>query len=379
MILVIDENISFAEEAFSQFGEIRLLHGRKITRETLLSADALIVRSITKVDENLLRDTPVKFVGTATIGTDHIDLEYLKSHKIFFKDAAGCNADAVAEYVFTSISQFANSYSFPFEEKTLGVIGVGNIGSRVARLAESIGMKVIKNDPPLQRKTGSKEFVSLEEALNADIITFHVPLNLEGADKTFHLIDEKKLSSLKNRTILINASRGQVIDNSILVKYIKEKSLLVNLDVWENEPEINIDLLQQVCIVTPHIAGYSLEGKINGTVIIYNALCSFLKVKPAWNPAFQRVQQNEIIINFNGKLTAALNNIFKHAYSIKEDDARMRIIESLENKDRSVYFDKLRKEYPFRREFSNYKVVISNADERILDIIKSFRFQVEII
>ena len=379
MILVVDENISFAEEAFSQFGEVRLLPGRKITRETLLSADALIVRSITKVDENLLRDTPVKFVGTATIGTDHIDLEYLKSNKIIFKDAAGCNADAVAEYVFTSISLLANEYSFSFEEKTLGVIGVGNIGSRVARLAESVGMKVLKNDPPLQRRTGSNEYVSLEKALNADIITFHVPLNLEGVDKTFHLINAEKLSSLKRGTILINASRGQVIDNSVLVKFIKEKSLLVNLDVWENEPDINIDLLKQVCIATPHIAGYSLEGKINGTVIIYNALCSFLKVKPMWNPIFQKVRENEITINYNGKLTATLTNIFKSAYAIKEDDARMRGIENLEKKDRSAYFDKLRKEYPFRREFSNYKAVISNGDERILNIIKSFRFQVEII
>ncbi len=379
MILVVDENISFAEEAFSQFGEVRLLPGRKITRETLLSADALIVRSITKVDESLLRDTPVKFVGTATIGTDHIDLEYLNSNKIIFKDAAGCNADAVAEYVFTSISLLANEYSFSFEEKTLGVIGVGNIGSRVARLAESVGMKVLKNDPPLQRRTGSNEYVSLEKALNADIITFHVPLNLEGVDKTFHLINAEKLSSLKRGTILINASRGQVIDNSVLVKFIKEKSLLVNLDVWENEPDINIDLLNQVCIATPHIAGYSLEGKINGTVIIYNALCSFLKVKPMWNPIFQKVRENEITINYNGKLTATLTNIFKSAYAIKEDDARMRRIENLEKKDRSAYFDKLRKEYPFRREFSNYKAVISNGDERILNIIKSFRFQVEII
>ncbi len=379
MILVVDENISFAEEAFSQFGEVRLLPGRKITRETLLSADALIVRSITKVDGNLLRDTPVKFVGTATIGTDHIDLEYLKSNKIIFKDAAGCNADAVAEYVFTSISLLANEYSFSFEEKTLGVIGVGNIGSRVARLAESVGMKVLKNDPPLQRRTGSNEYVSLEKALNADIITFHVPLNLEGVDKTFHLINAEKLSSLKRGTILINASRGQVIDNSLLVKFIKEKSLLVNLDVWENEPDINIDLLNQVCIATPHIAGYSLEGKINGTVIIYNALCSFLQVKPMWNPIFQKVRENEIIINYNGKLTATLNNMFKSAYAIKEDDTRMRIIENLDKKDRSAYFDKLRKEYPFRREFSNYKAVISNGDERILNIIKSFRFQVEII
>ena len=377
MKLVVDENISFAKEAFSQFGKVNLLHGRKITRDELLSADALIVRSITKVDEKLLHNTPVKFVGTATIGTDHIDLEYLKSQHIFFKDAAGCNADAVAEYVFTSIVQFAKHHSFSIEDKSLGIVGVGNIGSRVAKIAEAIGMKVVMNDPPLQRRIGRNEFVPLEEALKADIITFHVPLNSEGPDRTLHLIDEEKLYSLKKGTILINASRGEVIDNQKLTEFIARKSLSINLDVWENEPDINIDLLKRVYLATPHIAGYSLEGKINGTIIIYNALCNFLNMYPSWAPYLPKVNKNNIAINYNRNINSALYEIFNNIYSIKKDDDTMRMMKNLDKIDRPIYFDKLRKEYQFRREFSNYSITAANADEKILSILKSFRFKLE--
>jgi len=376
MNIVVDENISFGLEAFSQFGNVKLLHGRKITNEELKNADALIVRSITKVNKDLLENTHVKFVGTATIGTDHVDIEYLNSRNIYFKDAASCNADAVAEYVFTSLSNFAADNLFPIEKKSIGVVGVGNIGSRVVRLAEGLGMKVLKNDPPLQRKSKSTEFVSLEETLKADIITFHVPLNLDGVDKTFHLMGEEKLSTLQNKKIIINASRGQVTDNSELLNFIKRKNLLVNLDVWENEPDINIDLLNQVYLASPHIAGYSLEGKVNGTIIIYNALCNFLKVKPLWLPVLPVVLNNEIKISYDGNLTAALNKVFNAVYNIRKDDERIRSIKNLTESDRAAYFDRLRKEYPLRREFNNYKVVVSNADENILNVLKNFRFQV---
>ncbi len=377
MNLVVDENISFGQEAFSQFGNVKLLHGRKIINEELKNADVLIVRSITKVNKELLENTPVKFVGTATIGTDHIDLEYLNSRGIYFKDAAGCNADAVTEYVFTSILNFAVDNSFSIEGQSIGVIGIGNIGSRISRLAEWLGMDVLKNDPPQQRKTGDQDYVSLEEALRADIITFHVPLNLDGIDKTFHLIDERKLSTLREKQIIINASRGQVIDNPVLLKFISEKNLLVNLDVWENEPAINVNLLNWVHLASPHIAGYSLEGKINGTVIIYKALCNFLNAAATWSPFLPEVQNNEIKINYDGNLTKTLHEIFNSVYPIKEDDSRMRAMKNMKDKDRAAYFDKLRKEYPLRREFKNYKVTLSNADEKIVNALRKFRFYVE--
>ena len=277
--IIIDENIAFAKEAFNQFGEIDLLPGNKITNNRLKDADILIVRSVTKVDEVLLKGTPVKFVGTATIGTDHIDLDYLKKNNITFADAKGCNAYSVAEYVIVSLLHLAVKLNLQLKGKTIGIVGVGNIGSKVAAFADALGMEVLLNDPPLQRQGVKRSFVSLNEILEADIITFHVPLNKEGIDKTFHILDENKFSAIKGNTIIINSSRGAVIDNKALLKAIREKNLKVVLDVWENEPNISIDLLKEVVIGTPHIAGYSWEGKVNGTILIYNALCEYLKTQ----------------------------------------------------------------------------------------------------
>ena len=379
MNLVVDENISFAEEAFSQFGEVKLLHGRQITKDEINAADILIVRSITKVNKDLLEGTPVKFAGTATIGTDHIDLEYLKKRNIFFKDAAGCNADAVAEYVFTVISHFAFENAFSIEDKMIGIVGIGNIGSRIARLAENIGMPIIKNDPPLERKLGKAGFSNLEKIFTADIVTFHVPLNLDGIDKTYHLINEEELLKLKDNAVLINASRGQVITNDDLVKIRNRKKLFVNLDVWENEPDINPILLNQINLATPHIAGYSLEGKVNGTKIIYDSLCNYLNIEPTWSPVLPKISDNEIKIDYDGNLTTALYKIFNKIYPIKEDDDKLRLAVKMNNKERAIYFDKLRKNYPLRREFSNYKIKATNADAKFVKVLNSFRFNVETI
>ncbi len=379
MNLIVDENISFAEEAFSQFGKVKLLHGRKITKEEINAADILIVRSITKVNKELLEDTPIKFVGTATIGTDHIDLEYLKKRNIFFKDAAGCNADAVAEYVFTAISHFAFKNSYSIEDKIIGIVGMGNIGSRIARLAENIGMPIIKNDPPLERKLGNTGFSNLEKILTADIVTFHVPLNPDGIDKTYHLMQEEELLKLKDDVVLINASRGQVIANDDLEKILNRKRLFVNLDVWENEPGINPNLLNQTNLATPHIAGYSLEGKVNGTKIIYDSLCNYLNIHPTWSPVLPKISDNEIKIDYDGNLTNALYKILNKVYPIKEDDNGLRKAVQMDSKDRAVYFDKLRKNYPLRREFSNYKIKVTNADAKFVKVLNGFRFNVETI
>jgi erythronate-4-phosphate dehydrogenase len=375
MIIIIDENIAFAKEAFSEFGEIKLVHGRDITNAALKDAEALIVRSITKVNEALLKDTPVKFVGTATIGTDHVDLEYLKSNNITFADAKGCNADAVAEYVFTSIFYLCVKNNIKLKNKTIGIVGVGNIGSRIERLANAIGLNIIKNDPPLKRKTGDNSFKELEEVFDADIITLHVPLNREGKDRTIHLFDENNLKMLKDRVIFINASRGQVVDNEALNKIIPLKNLLVTLDVWENEPNVNLDLLENVKLATPHIAGYSLEGKVNGTTMIYNSFCKFLNIAPKWEPEFPKVENNLInepdIDSFEGKLEA----VFTKIYNIVNDDKNMREIFKQPPEERGKYFDLLRKNYPLRREFINYHLSPSFKDVRLFNILKAFRFR----
>src|ERR1035437_5505412 len=223
MKIIADENIIFVGEAFSELGEVHLYSGREITNALLKDADVLLVRSVTNVNADLLEGTNVKFVGTATIGTDHVDTTYLSEKNIRFVDARGCNSDAVAEYVFTALLKISNEQNFELKGKSIGVVGVGNIGSRIVRLAKVLGMKTLQNDPPLRRKTGEERFLDLKDLMDVDIITFHVPLNMDGEDRTYHLFDYEKLNSLKDDAIIINASRGPVIQNSSLEELICKK------------------------------------------------------------------------------------------------------------------------------------------------------------
>ena len=379
MNLVVDENIASAEEAFSQFGDVLLISGRQITHEILQTADALIVRSITNVDENLLQNTKIKFVGTATIGTDHIDNNFLNDNNIAFADAKGCNADSVAEYVFAALLKIAVDNKFTLKNRSIGIIGVGNVGSRVAKYAEALGLKVYKNDPPKQRAGEGSNYVTLEEALRADIITLHVPLNKTGIDKTFHLLDEDQLNKINNGSILINTSRGAVVDNKALLGIIDKKHFKVILDVWEGEPLININLLRKVLISSPHVAGYSLEGKVNGTKMIYDALCRFTNQLSDWEPKMPTVENNFIDVSSVKELEEKLRYIFRQIYKIETDDSEMRKMIGMEDDTRSAYFDKLRKEYPLRREFTNYTILIDETDKQLKGILEAFRFNIKII
>ncbi len=375
MNIVIDENIAYAREAFSAFGNIKLLHGRKITNDLLKNADALIVRSITRVNEELLKGTHVNFVGTATIGTDHVDLNYLRNKKIHFADAKGCNADAVAEYIFTAILLLAIKNNITIKGKTIGIIGDGNIGSRIARLAKVVGMNVLKNDPPLQRLTGSDEYVPLNKIYDADIITLHVPLNKSGIDKTNHLFNKDNINKIRDNAIFINASRGQVVDNSALAELLQTRKLNVVLDVWENEPLIDLHLLELVKIGTPHIAGYSLEGKLNGTVMIYDEFCKVFNKKQLWNPKLPELENAHIDAVMKTYSEEFLHEIFTSIYNIRRDDKLTRLIKNQPAELRQKYFDQLRKNYPLRREFSNYQIKLKSKNIELERILNAFRFQ----
>lgn len=379
MKLIIDENITFAKEAFSSLGIAKLADGRTLTNKDVQDADVLVVRSITNVNEDLLKNSNVKFVGTATIGTDHIDLEYLKNQNIRFADAKGCNADSVAEYVFTALLKVASIKNISLQEKTIGVVGVGNIGSRVVRLAESLGMKVLKNDPPLERKGIGNNYFNLDKILQADIITFHVPLNLDGIDKTFHLLNENNLKKINNGKIIINSSRGTVIDNEALLAESTERDFELVLDVWENEPSISTELLTKTKISTPHIAGYSFEGKVNGTNMIYNALCQYLNIQPFWKPILPEIERKKLRFPEGKTDEEKLYNLFSSIYNIEKDDELMRKLEGLKPNERASYFDLLRKKYPVRREFSNYVVQISENEIHLKPFLENFRFKVEVV
>jgi erythronate-4-phosphate dehydrogenase len=374
MKITVDENITYGKDAFSQFGDVELLHGREITSDSVKDSDALIVRSITKVDKNLLEGSKVKFVGTATIGKDHIDLEYLKENKITFADAAGCNAHAVKEYIFTALTDVLSKKNLKFNNVSIGIIGAGNVGSKVALCANALGMKTIINDPPLKRKTGNDIYKELDEALEADIVTLHVPLNKEGIDKTYHLLDYERLSQLKDNCILINSSRGSVVDNGVLEKLIEKKNFTVILDVWENEPELYPELLKKVYMGTPHIAGYSYEGKLNGTTMIYSALCKFLNEKESFKVPEVKVDDSLIELKGTGSVETSLHNLFKRIYDIKKDDANLRKILNEENMGK--YFDTLRKEYHLRYEFPNYSVSVPTEEKELIRILSAFRFKI---
>ncbi len=373
--ILIDENIPFAAEAFSRFGKVELISGRDISNDSLDSVDILIIRSITRVDEGLLKGSSVRFVGTTTIGEDHIDKDYLKRNDIGFASAPGCNADSVAEYIFAGLFKIAAAQGFRLENKSIGIIGNGNTGSRVARIADAAGMKKYINDPPLQRKTGNTFYVTYGEALEADILTYHVPLNMDGIDKTYHMLSKSELNKFNGNKIILNASRGQVIDKDDLREFIIRNHNTVILDVWENEPAINTELLNLVYKGTPHVAGYSYEGKVNGTIMIFEALARFLEINKKWKPDLPEVDKN--VIDYpEGKLEESLDLIISGIYDMNADDKKLRQINELEADDRSRYFDKLRKNYPVRREFTNYTIRINKKLQKEIRLLKALRFNI---
>ena len=378
MKLTVDENIPQGKEAFGKFGEIVLSNGRKITNDMLKDTDVLIVRSITNVNRELLKNTNVRFVGTATIGTDHIDKEYLANENIRFADAAGCNAYSVAEYIICSMLQYLVPADIKFKDTSIGIIGCGNVGSKVAGFVKSLGMKVFMNDPPLQRKGGDNIYCSFDDAAAADIVTFHVPLNKTGIDKTYHLLNETNIDKIKSGALLINSSRGPVIKNDALLKRLKDRSdLFTVLDVWENEPNFDPELLKFVNYGTPHIAGYSFEGKMNGTKIIHDKLCEFLNSDSDWQPLYPEIEKKNFQFNSNNNFEIELNKLTKEIYGISFDSDNLKKSLSFDNDSRGKYFDELRKKYYTRREFNNYSVEIIPQNEEVKNKLKALRFNIK--
>jgi erythronate-4-phosphate dehydrogenase len=309
MRIVADANIPCVEEAFEAFGEVVVLPGRAITAEAVREAEVLLVRSVTPVNESLLAGSRVRFVATATIGTDHVDSGYLARRGIGFASAAGCNANAVAEYVVAALLELAQRHRYRLRDRTLGVIGVGNVGSRVVRYARALGMRVLRNDPPLGL---------LEPALQADIVTLHVPLDAT----TRHMLGWENLRGFT----LINTARGAVVDNAALLKALDANRIAAAvLDVWENEPQVMPELLDVVDLGTPHIAGYSWDGKINGTRMIYEACCRYFGWPASWRPVLPAppVPQVRQVVGPGEDDEDVLREVIRQVYDIRADDARL--------------------------------------------------------
>lgn len=348
MKIVADENLAFTEYFFSEFGEIQQAAGRTLTQKDVRDAEALLVRSVTQVNDSLIQNTALKFVGSATIGTDHLDIAVLEKHQIAWSNAAGCNAQAVAEYVITALLKLNPTLIDQNSAFTLGIIGLGNVGSRLAYMAKLLGWNVIGHDPFVQHSDIKQ--VGLEELLkSADAISTHVPLTKIGEHKTYHLIDENALKLMKSTAILINSARGAVVAESALIADIENNQRQVVLDVFEHEPEISEHLLNLISIVTPHVAGYSLEGKARGTQMIYEAFCRTFDY-PAHKKFESQLPACEQYF-YGNNIKQTLKEHLTDIYDISRDDQNLRACVKDGKVDQKA-FDHLRKTYPLRREWA---------------------------
>lgn len=348
MKIIADENLAFTEYFFSEWAEISHHAGRSLTAQDLQQADALLVRSVTMVNESLLQDSQLQFVGSATIGTDHLDLKALAAHNIRWANAAGCNAQAVAEYVITALLHLRPELLDAGQDFCLGVVGLGNVGSRLASMAQQLDWKVMAYDPLQQRDDVVQ--VSWQTLLaEADAISIHVPLTRTGDHATYHLFNAQALAQMKPTAILINSARGAVVVEADLIADIQATQRQVVLDVFEHEPIISASLLQHLALATPHIAGYSLEGKARGTQMIYQAFCQHFNL-----PASKRFESQLAVAQdyFTGKtLKQALRHALTQIYNIAQDDANLRACVKDAQVDPQA-FDALRKNYPLRREWA---------------------------
>lgn len=364
MKIVIDDKIPFIRGAFERWADVVYAPGRSIDARMVADADALIVRTRTKCNAGLLEGSRIRIVASATIGFDHIDTAWLEQHGIKWANAPGCNSGSVMQYITSLLLFLAQKHSLDLQALTLGVVGVGNVGSKVARTAEALGMRVLLNDPPRQRREegtklhaeadrGGTEFHPLRKLLtDCDIITLHVPLNREGEDKTFHLLGRHNIPVMKRDAILINSSRGEVVDNIALRDALKERLLRgAALDVWEGEPDTDPGLVALTDIATPHIAGYSVDGKANATINSVRVVAAELGLPMhGWLPE-GLPQPDEPVINLEGVRENSLELVSQavfHTYPIAEDDRLFR--NGREN------FEYLRDNYRIRREFGSYSV-----------------------
>ncbi|SLM62316.1 MULTISPECIES: 4-phosphoerythronate dehydrogenase PdxB [Dickeya] len=359
MKILVDENMPYAQALFSRLGDVTAVPGRPIPVQALNGADALMVRSVTKVNAELLAGQSVTFVGTATAGTDHVDEAFLRQQGIGFSAAPGCNAIAVVEYVFSALLMLAERDGFALTDRTVGIVGVGNVGSRLNDRLTALGVRTLLCDPPRADRGEQGPFLPLDEVVTrADVLTFHTPLLKEGPYATWHCVDEQMLSRLKEGTILINACRGAVVDNTALLHALQQgKRISVVLDVWEPEPELSVELLARVDIGTAHIAGYTLEGKARGTTQVFEAWSQFIG-QPQQVALSSLLPAPEIATVC---LTAALDEhqlkrLVHLVYDVRRDDALLRQVAHLPGE-----FDRLRKCYQERREWSSLHVVCADA------------------
>jgi len=371
--IIADENIPYLKGVLEPYADINYLPGSQINRNSISDVDALLVRTRTRCNSELLSGSRVKFIGTATIGFDHIDTDFCDNNNINWTNARGCNSSSVMQYIASALLRISAEAGFSLKDSTLGIIGVGNVGSKVQKLAGAMGMRIILNDPPRERNEGSDIFSSLSHLLNgSDIITLHVPLNADGQDKTLHLFNKETFSNVRKGAWFINSSRGEVAETEAVKDALGGEILKGTvIDVWEREPEIDIPLMHMSFLATPHIAGYSADGKANGTSVVVRQLSEFFNLPLTdWYPSEIPAPPAPLIpIDCNGKGNEEiLRKAVLHTYNIVEDDIRLRFD--------PTRFEKERENYPVRREFNAYTVELRDGNDEISQLLQSLGFKV---
>lgn len=366
MKFVIDDKIPYINGVLEQYGEVLYIPGKDIAPEHVNDADALIVRTRTKVNKALLKDSNIQFVATATIGYDHIDRAYLKERNIPWTSCPGCNSESVGQYMTSVFIELAERHSLKLEGMTVGIVGCGNVGSKVKKKAEAFGMNVLVCDPPRAEAEGPEGFSKLEEVVEkSDFISLHVPLFREGELKTFHLADSSLFKKMKDSAFIINTCRGEVINNKDLEEALKNGDLKgAVLDVWENEPDINLELLNLVDICSSHIAGYSADGKSNGTSMSVQAVSKKLGLDlNSWFP--DNVPMPDKLIKVKNSGFEGVKEAVRKTFDILTDDKPLR-------EDPSS-FEFNRGNYQLRREFHNYEIECN--DQETLKLLQALGFK----
>ena len=368
--IVADENITLLDNFFGEIGQVKSLPGRQISARDVEDADILLVRSVTPVNSSLLADSPVRFIGSCSIGIDHIDTDFLEAQGINYANAPGSNANSVVEYIVSCLSILTETHDFDWDGHKVGIVGHGNVGSLLADRLRKMGIEILAYDPLLEDQEGLN---TLEEVMACDVISLHVPLTRMGEHATYHLFDSERLAKLDSSQVLINTSRGAVVDNQALKqRLLSDPTFTVILDVWENEPDIDPDLARRVFIASPHIAGYSFDGKVAGTEMIYQALCQhfglparckagqFLEEPPLSKMAFTSVADPDW----------CLHTAIRACFDVRHDDSLLKSALNKAEADLAQAFDAFRKHYRCRREFPGVRIQLKQVQP---DLIRKFR------
>lgn len=370
--VIADCHIPFLQGTIDNIATVTYLAASEISNRTVKDADALLIRTRTHCNESLLNSSKVQFIGTATIGYDHIDTQYCLQKGIVWKNAPGCNAASVAQYIVAALLYMARKHSLSLTESTIGIIGVGHVGKQVAQMAETLGMRVLLNDPPRQEKEDLPHFVSIHEiAEKANFISYHTPYTNSGVYPTHHLFDQVYCKQLKKKPIIINAARGEIVDTTTLLNALHTRTITdCVLDCWENEPHISATLAQQAGIATPHIAGYSADGKATATRMMITALTDYFGINiQKINPFSIPLPIKSSIFANSNQMQDALYELVSQTYPILQESCQL--------KNDVSAFEYLRNHYPIRREFFAYTVHVKKQQLHVVPILQQLGFNIQ--